>query len=110
MANDIIPDIKKGNIGTQLKCTMTKPDPNGSGRIAVDISSNNTIKIELESPRGKKTLLNATLTNTGTDGKMSHTDSTGVFDRTGRWRVRGVVTFNSGFKFQGTWTGFFVGE
>jgi len=111
MANDIVPDIKMGNIGTQLKCTMTKPDPNdANARISVDISSNNSIKIELESPRGKKTLLNAILTNTGTDGKMYHTDSTGVFDRTGRWRVRGVVTYNSGFKFQGTWTGFFVGE
>ncbi len=111
MANDIVPDIKKGNIGTQLKCTMTKPDPNdSSARIAVDISNNNTIQIELENPRGKRTLLSATLTNTGTDGKMYHTDSAGVFDRTGRWRVRGVVTYNSGFKFQGTWTGFNVGD
>lgn len=111
MPNDIIPDIKMGNVGTQLKCTMTRPDPlNANVRIALDISSNSSIKIEIENPRGKKTLLNATITNTGVDGKMYHTDTVGIFDTSGRWRVRGVATFNSGFKFQGTWTGFFVGE
>ncbi len=116
---NIIPDIKVGNIGTVFKATITQINPtipkdeitgDPDQRQPVDLTTATDTKIEIESPRGKRYLLPATIIAPATDGKIRATDQTGIFDREGRWKVRGIVTFDTGNFFQGTWTGFMVGE
>jgi len=116
---NIIPDIKVGNIGTRLRVRMTKVkdsiapenvkgDP--SEREPVSLSTTSGTWIELEVPKGKrKPLLVATIIDSQ-NGLMEHIDSVGIFDVDGRWKIRGVVQFNSGNIFKGTWTGFMVGD
>ena len=116
---NIIPDIKVGNIGTKLRIRLTKikdsiapEDVKGleSEREPVNLSTSSGVWIELEIPKGKrKPLLVATIIDSP-NGLIQHIDSIGVFDVDGRWKIRGVVQFNSGNKFQGTWTGFLVGD
>lgn len=118
---NIIPDIKKGNIGTILKCTITKPDPSvaeedytgaENQRIAVDLTTSTSVQIEVEKPNGQRLgPYTATITNPpGTDGIIEYTDTTGIFDVKGRWKARGIATFSTGYTFKGTWKGFPVGD
>jgi len=116
---NIIPDIKVGNTGTvfiaritQVNPTIPKDEITGdpNQRQAVDLTTATDTQIEIESPRGKRYLLPANIISPATDGKITATDQDGIFDREGRWKVRGIVTFDTGNFFQGTWTGFMVGE
>ena len=50
------------------------------------------------------------ISNPPNDGKIQFTDSAGIFDISGRWKVRGVATYSSGNKFYGTWIGFQVSD
>ena len=116
---NIIPDIKVGNLGTKLRVRMTKvkdsvppEDVTGdpSQREPVSLSTASNVWIELEIPKGKrKPLLIASIID-AQNGLIEYIDNAGVFDVDGRWKIRGVVQFNSGNKFQGTWTGFLVGD
>ena len=116
---NIIPDIKVGNIGTRLRVRITKvkdtiapEDVKGleSEREPVNLTTAQTVWIELEIPKGKrKPLLVATIID-AQNGLIEKIDSTGIFDVDGRWKIRGLVQFNSGNLFKGTWTGFMVGD
>ena len=117
---NIIPDIKVGNIGTVIRCTMTKPDPNvpeedytgaPAQRVAVDLTTSTLVQIEIENPKGLKSIVTATIKNSpGADGIIEYTDTTGIFDTQGRWKARGIVTFVTTYVFKGTWKGFAVSE
>jgi hypothetical protein len=101
--------IHVGQIGTILNTTVTKIV--SDVETPVDLSTTSTCEIELQKPDG--TLLSpftATFVTDGTDGQITYTDMTGVFDVTGRWMIRGVINYASGAKFMGSWTGFSVDE
>lgn len=116
---NIIPDIKVGNIGTRLRVRLTKvkdsiapEDVKGleSEREPVSLASATQTWIELEVPKGKrKPLLLATIIDSQ-NGLIEYIDTVGIFDVDGRWKIRGLVQFNSGNLFKGTWTGFMVGD
>lgn len=116
---NIIPDIKVGNIGTRLRVRMTKvkdsippEDVKGdpSEREPVNLLTASNTWIELETPKGKRKPLLIAIIVDAQNGLIEKIDSTGIFDVDGRWKIRGVVQFISGNKFQGTWTGFMVGD
>ncbi len=116
---NIIPDIKVGNVGTRLRIRLTKikdniPADQVTGepdqREPVDLTTATEVFIELEDPRGRKLdLLDAQIEGDPKNGVFSHLDSVGLWDRDGRWKIRGLAEFDSGSLFQGTWTGFMVG-
>lgn len=114
---NIIPEIKVGNIGTRLRVRMTKvkdsvevPIGVESEREAIDLATAQITWIELEIPRGKRLpLLVATIID-APNGLIEYIDSIGLFTVDGRWKMRGIVQFNSGNLFKGTWTGFSVGD
>ena len=103
--------IRIGNVGTEIIVTL-KEDV-GSAQVAVDLSTLtlDSQTIEVRKPRGTIVSLAATIKNPpGTDGKITHTDSTGIFDRRGRWQGRGRINITGGSIFKGSWTGFQVSE
>lgn len=116
---NIIPDIKVGNKGTRLRVRLTKVkdsilpenvtgDP--SQREPVNLATAQTTWVELEVPKGKrKPLLVATIIDSP-NGLIEYIDFAGIWDVDGRWKIRGLVQFNSGNLFKGTWTGFMVGD
>ncbi len=116
---NIIPDIKVGNKGTRLRVRITKVKDNippdqitgaPDQREPVDLRTADNVWVELEIPRGKrKPLLVANIID-DINGLIEHVDTDGVFDVDGRWKIRGLVEFDSGNKFKGTWTGFLVGD
>ena len=118
--SNIIPDIKVGNVGTRLRVRLTKvkdgiPTDQVTGdpdqREPVDLQTATAVFVELEDPRGKKLpLLPAIIEGDPKNGLFSHLDSIGLWDKDGRWKIRGVAEFDSGSLFQGTWTGFMVGN
>jgi len=103
--------VRIGNIGTDLIVSLTEL-ANGV-EVAVDLStfSITTLEIQLRKPRGVITTLTASILNgAGTDGKIHVVDGTGVFDRRGRWQMRGVMKLVGGNVFKGSWSGFQVSE
>lgn len=112
MSSNPDPNIKVGNIGTQFKCTMKKTDPNdNSSLVALDLSGNSALQLEFENPKGKRSVkTGSAISNPPNDGKIQFTDGAGIFDISGRWKVRGVATYSSGNKFYGTWIGFQVSD
>ena len=108
---NIIPEVKVGNIGTRLRVRITKikddvEDITGeeSEREPVDLSTASDTWIELEIPKGKRLpLLVATIIDIE-EGLIEYIDTTGLFTVDGRWKLRGIVKFNSGNLFKGTWT------
>jgi len=116
---NIIPDIKVGNKGTRLRVRITKvkddipPDQitgDPSQREPVDLRTADQTWVELEIPRGKrKPLFPATIID-DINGLIEYVDVEGTFDVDGRWKIRGLVEFDSGNTFKGTWTGFLVGD
>lgn len=116
---NIIPDIKVGNIGTKLRVQITKvkdsipPDEitgDESEREPVDLTTATDTWIELEKPKGNRPPLLVAIIIDAVNGIIEHDDTVGVFDKDGRWKIRGVVQFDSGNLFNGTWTGFLVGD
>lgn len=116
---NIIPDIKVGNKGTRLRVRLTKvqdgippEDITGdeSQREPVDLRTAVQTWVELEIPKGKrKPLFPATIVEP-LNGLIEYVDVEGSFDVDGRWKIRGLVEFDSGNTFKGTWTGFLVGD
>lgn len=101
--------IHVGQIGTVLTTTVTKIVNNVE--TPVDLSTTSSTEIELQKPDGEILApFTASFVTDGTDGQITYTDMTGVFDVTGRWTIRGVINYSSGAKFMGSWTGFSVDE
>ncbi len=118
---NIIPDIKVGNLGTKLRVQITKvkdsvpPDQitgDPSEREPVDLRTATSTFVELEKPKGNRVPLLTAFIVDAINGIIEHDDNspTGLFDVDGRWKIRGVVQFDSGSRFSGTWTGFPVGD
>lgn len=116
---NIIPDIKVGNLGTKLRVQITKvkddipPDQitgDPSQREPVDLTTATSTFIALEKPKGNRVPLLVAVIIDAVNGFIEHDDNVGVFDVDGRWKIRGVVQFDTGNKFQGTWTGFRVSD
>jgi len=106
-------EVKKGNVGTTIDVTLTQPQnpavPQGT-RVPVDLTNSTVTTIVLRKPTGGSLNLTSTVkTPPGTDGIITHTDSSGVFTVKGRWQARGEATFSGGDFFQGSWKGFYVG-
>ena len=112
MSSNPDPNVKVGNVGTQFKCTMKKPDPDDiSTLIALDLTGNSALQVEFENPKGLRSVkTGSAVSNPAIDGKIQYTDSVGIFNVRGRWKVRGVVTYSSGNKFYGSWVGFQVSD
>lgn len=104
------PSIKVGNLRTLLRCTIT--EVSGGSRVAVDLSTSSKVEIELEKPDGSRLdTITASIQNPpGSDGIINHTDTTGIFDQKGRWKIRCIVTFSDGSYFKGSWHGFIVSD
>lgn len=101
--------IRVGQIGTVLSSTVTRI-VSGS-EVAFDLSGTSTVEIELQKPNGQVlTPLVASFVTDGIDGKITFTDTIGLFVDAGRWKIRGVANYASGSKFMGSWTGFAVDE
>ena len=112
MSSNPDPNVKVGNVGTQFKCTMKKPDPDDiSTLIALNLTGNSALQVEFENPKGVRSVkTGSAVSNPAIDGKIQYTDTVGIFDVRGRWKVRGVVTYSSGNKFNGSWVGFQVSD
>lgn len=102
--------VRIGNIGTQIILNMTEVVTGVEQ--AVDLSSGvSTVTIDIRKPRGTIVNLASSILNPpGTDGKIHHIDSVGIFDRRGRWQARGIINFSNGNIFKGSWAGFQVGQ
>lgn len=119
--SSIVPDVIKGNIGTQITVQLTKPNPaisfdayiagGATDRVSVDIGSAITLQIEFEKPKGEIVTVTGEIKNPpGTDGRIIYTDSVGIFDTKGIWKVRGIATFGATQKFYGSYKTFVVGD
>jgi hypothetical protein len=103
--------IRTGNIGTDLIVNMTEVINNQEQARDLDNPPITSSTIELRKPRGTIISLSSSIVNApGTDGKIHHTDGVGIFDKRGRWQIRGVLNYAGGGIFKGSWTGFTVGE
>ncbi|KKM88866.1 hypothetical protein LCGC14_1254450 [marine sediment metagenome] len=100
--------IRVGNTGTILICTVTRIV--GGAEVAVDLSGTTSVQIEVQKPNGERlTPFTAAFLTDGVDGKITFTDSTGIFDVAGRWKIRGI-SITGAIKLQGSWFGFPVDE
>lgn len=119
--SSIVPDVVMGNLGTQITVQVTKPDPSitfeayvaggATQRVAVDIGSATLLQVQFEKPKGQTVTVTGTIKNApGTDGRIFYTDSVGIFDVKGIWKVRGIATFSATQKFTGTYSTFVVGD
>ena len=98
--------IRIGNIGTVIDVTLQ----NASAQ-AVNLSTSTSLKIDMRKPDGELIELTGAVKNgSGTDGIITHTDSTGVFNKRGRWQARGRANFSGGDILKGSWVGFSVAE
>ena len=98
--------IRIGNIGTVIDVTLQT-----AAGSAVNLSTSNALKIDMRKPDGELVELTGAVKNgSGTDGIITHTDSTGVFDKRGRWQARGRANFTGGDILKGSWVGFTVAE
>lgn len=100
--------IRVGNTGTVLICTVTKVV--SGAEVAVDVSGTTAVQIEVQKPNGQRlAVITAAFLTDGTDGKITATDSTGIFDVAGRWKIRGIA-ITGAVLLQGSWFGFSVDE
>lgn len=96
--------IRVGNVGTVVICTITKVISQVD--TAVDVSGATSVQIEFQKPNGQRLgPFTAAFLTTGTDGKITFTDSTGIFDVAGRWKVRGIFNTSPNV-FKGSWFGY----
>ena len=110
-------DLKYPDFGKKVSCTVSR---NGDliHKVYLEVTleamteaGNSALQLEFENPKGKRSVkTGSAVSNPATDGKIQYTDSTGIFDISGRWKVRGVTTYSSGNKFYGTWIGFQVSD
>ena len=103
--------VRKGNVGTDLIVNMKEIVNDAEVVVDLDNPTITSATVELRKPRGTIVQLSASIVNIpGTDGKIHHTDGAGVFDKRGRWQIRGTVNYAGGGIFKGSWVGFTVGE
>jgi len=104
--------IRVGNVGTRIDVALKKVDNSGPSPVLVPVVLTGGVpQIDLRKPSGKILPITAQITNPpGTDGEMFVIDSTGVFDKRGRWACRGELLMSNGNIFKGTWDGFPVDE
>jgi len=116
MGRDI---IRVGNIGTLDKLDMKKRDPNDDTLyIAVDltpVAPGGKVEMQFMRPNGSKLIKIAIIDGAATLGKIRYKDSDGkIYNNTksvrGSWQKRGVITFDDGTKFIGSWFKYPVGE
>lgn len=101
--------IRVGNVGTVVICTITKVISGVD--TAVDVSGTTSVQIEFQKPNGERlTPLTASFVTDGTNGQITFTDSTGIFDVAGRWKVRGIANTSATNIMRGSWFGFAVDE
>lgn len=100
--------IRVGNTGTVLICTVTKIV--SGAEVAVNVSGTTSVQIELQKPNGERlAVITASFLTDGIDGKITATDTAGLFDSAGRWKIRGIA-ITGATKLQGSWFGFPVDE
>lgn len=97
--------IHVGDIGTTFMVTIVEKD----GITPVPIESATVKKIFFKKPNGSKIVKNATLVNTGSDGKMKCLGSSGDIDIPGTWQIQGYIEISNG-KFYSEKTKFEVHE
>jgi len=101
--------LRLGNIGTAFTATVSTVVAGSD--VAVDLTNSTLVQLEFEKDDGTRIIKTATIVNpTGTDGKITFTDSIGILDQIGRWKIRGIATFSNGDFFKGSWKGFHVAE
>jgi hypothetical protein len=82
-------EVRFGDIGTVFRVTI---QDNGT---AVDISAATTRQIIFSKPDTTTLTRTATLTGTGTDGRMEYVTVSGDLSVLGEWRLQGRVAFGS---------------
>ena len=103
--------IRIGNIGTDLIVKMTELVNGVETTVDLSTFTFSSLQIQVRKPRGAITTLTASILNApGTDGKIHVVDGAGIFDRRGRWQIRGVMNITGGNVFKGSWAGFQVSE
>lgn len=101
--------VRLGNIGTTFQATVTKVVSGAD--VAVDLTTSTLNQLEFEKDNGVRVVVTATILNPpGVDGIITFKDTTGILDRIGRWKIRGMATFVNGDFFKGSWKGFHVAE
>jgi hypothetical protein len=101
--------IHIGQIGTVLTTTVTEIISNAEQ--PVDVSGTSTTEIVIQKPNGEiLPAFTASFVTDGTDGKITYTDTNGIFDEAGTWQIRGTINYATGAKFMGSWTSFVVDE
>lgn len=83
-------EVHKDDVGTVFELTL-KDD----GTV-VDISSQTLLEIIFEKPDGTTVTKTASLTNTGTDGKMQYKTVAADLDVAGLWKLQGKITIAAG--------------
>lgn len=80
-------EIHVGDVGTVFQFTILD-----SGT-SVDIAaSTQTANLLLNKPSGTTTTLSASFTNTGSDGSISYTVTSGDFEEVGKHKFQAVIT------------------
>ena len=103
--------VRVGNIGTDIIITVSRNVNGTLSAVPLDEPAIESASIEVRNPRGTITTVPASILQLpGTNGQIHHVDGTGIFDKRGRWQVRGTVIYPNGNKFSGSWSGFTVGE
>ena len=101
--------IRVGNVGTVIICTITKVV--GGVDTAHDVSGTTSVQIEFQKPSGERlSPVTATFVTDGTNGQITYTDSVGIFDVAGRWKVRGIANTGATNIMKGSWFGVPVDE
>lgn len=100
--------IRVGNVGTTIIVSIVKVDTGVV--VPVDLTGNSKVQVDLRKPSGKILEFTAAVFGLETDGKIIVNDNIGIFDKRGRWAVRGVVEYSSGNTFKGSWVGFPVDD
>lgn len=98
--------IRTGQIGTVWTGTVTQV-VTGS-EVPVDLNGNTLLQMEFMRPDNSSIIVTATGVAPLSNGVITFTDSVGIFNQVGRWKVRGIVTFSSTSYFKGSWFGFSV--
>lgn len=109
MSNEVVPRV--GQVGTVFTVTVKEPDVNNPGPpqqyIPIDLTTENGLcSIQFQRPDKSKFEVTGIALAPKTSGKIQVTDTTGVLNQAGLWRLRGIARFigNPVIVFPGSWT------
>lgn len=86
-------EVHVGDIGTCFRLTVLRND----GTVESQLGSATKIQVILKDPAGTKTTNTATLSGTGSDGKMQYTTTaTTELATAGTWQIQGYIELGSG--------------